>query len=46
LFFSGWMQRDWGISLANAATLLSLLFPIGAVLLLIAPETKGQNLPA
>jgi MFS family permease len=46
LFFSGWMQRDWGLSLANAATLLSLLFPAGALLLWIAPETKGQDLPA
>lgn len=46
LFLSGWMQKDWGISLANAATLLSLLFPLGAMLLWIAPETKGQDLPA
>ena len=46
LLLSGWMQRDAGISLANAATLLSLLFPLGAMLLWIAPETKGQDLPA
>jgi hypothetical protein len=33
LLFSGWMQRDAGISLTNAATLLSFLFPVGATLL-------------
>jgi MFS family permease len=46
LFVSGWLQRDWHLSLANAATLLSLLFPVGALLLLLAPETKGRDLPA
>jgi MFS family permease len=46
LFLSGWMQRDWGFSLENASSLLSLLFLLGAFLLLLAPETKGQELPA
>jgi MFS family permease len=45
LFLKGWMQKEWEISLANAATLLSLLFLIGVLLLLFAPETKGQDLP-
>jgi MFS family permease len=46
LFLSGWMQKDWRISLNNAAALLSLLFLLGVLLLLLAPETKGQDLPA
>ncbi|MBW3538688.1 MAG: MFS transporter [Planctomycetes bacterium] len=45
LFLSGWMQRDWGFSLENAAALLSLLFLAGAVLLVFAPETRGRELP-
>ncbi len=48
LFLSGWLQSDGGMNLgmANAAALLSLLFPLGALLLLFAPETRGQDLPA
>ncbi len=46
LFLSGWMQKDWGIGLDNAASLLSLLFLAGALLLILAPETKGRELPA
>jgi len=46
LFVSGWMRKDWEISLADAATLLSFLFLVGALLLIVAPETKGQDLPA
>lgn len=46
LFLSGWMQTAWGIGMADASTLLSLLFPVGALLLLVAPETRGQDLPA
>jgi MFS family permease len=47
LFVSGWLQRPtgWGLNMAGAATLLSLLFPLGMVLLLAAPETRGQELP-
>jgi predicted MFS family arabinose efflux permease len=46
LFLSGWMQTQLGISLANAAALLSLLFAVGIVFVLFAPETQGQDLPA
>jgi MFS family permease len=46
LFLSGWMQKEKGIGLNDAAALLSLLFLLGALLLLFAPETKGQELPA
>ncbi|MGH7172325.1 MAG: MFS transporter, partial [Gemmataceae bacterium] len=46
LFLSGWMQKKEDISMANAAALLSLLFALGVLLLLFAPETKGQDLPA
>ncbi|HEY7330159.1 MAG TPA: MFS transporter [Gemmataceae bacterium] len=53
LALSGWMQTklvDDGMTkaeaLSNAAALLSLLFVLGVVLLLFAPETKGQDLPA
>ena len=45
LFLGGWMQRDWGFSLPETASLLSLLFALGLVLLLLAPETKGRELP-
>ncbi len=45
LFISGWMQRDWGLSLEDSASWFSLLFVGGAFLLLFARETKGQDLP-
>jgi MFS family permease len=45
LFISGWMQRDWGLTLEDSASWLSLLFVVGAILLLFARETKGQDLP-
>jgi len=45
LFISGWMQRDWGFTLDGAASLLSFLFIFGALVLVLAPETKGQALP-
>jgi MFS family permease len=45
LFLSGWMQTRLKISMANAAALLSLLFALGVLLVLFAPETKGQDLP-
>ncbi len=45
LFIKGWMQDQWEVSLADAAALLSVLFLVGALLLLFAPETKGQDLP-
>ncbi len=42
-----WMRSDkWlGLSLETTASLLSLLFLVGIVVLLFAPETKGQELP-
>ncbi len=46
LFLSGWMQTSLNIGMANAAASLSLLFALGCVFLLFAPETKGQDLPA
>jgi MFS family permease len=45
LFLSGWMQTRLRMSMANAAALLSLLFALGVLLVLFAPETKGQDLP-
>ena len=45
LFLSGWMQNDWGFALTSAAATLSLLFLIGAAVLLFAPETRGRKLP-
>ncbi len=50
LFLGGWMQKpDWAyprpFTLEETASLLSLLYALGVVLLLFAPETKGQDLP-
>jgi MFS family permease len=45
LFLGGWMQKDWGFSLEQTASILSLLFALGLALLVFAPETKGQALP-
>lgn len=45
LFANGWMQRNWDLSLENAASLLSLLFLVGVLLLIRAPETRGLELP-
>jgi MFS family permease len=45
LIVSGWMQRDLQMTLGNTATVLSLLFLLGVVVLLFAPETKGRELP-
>jgi hypothetical protein len=44
----GWVQRPatFGLALPDAAALLSLLFLVGAALLLLAPETKGKELAA
>jgi len=44
LFAVGWMQAGLGMSLPTVASLLSLLFILGAVVLLFAPETRGQEL--
>lgn len=44
LFVGGWLQL-LGLKLEDAASLLSLLFLLGVVLILFARETKGQELP-
>jgi MFS family permease len=44
LVLGGWMQKDGGFSLAATASLLALLFVPGALVLLAAPETRGQDL--
>jgi hypothetical protein len=48
LYLSGWIQRPatLGLSLPDAAALLSLLFLVGVALLALAPETKGKELAA
>lgn len=45
LFVGGWMQRDWGYSLEDAASILSLLFVVGVVVIFYAPETRDKELP-
>jgi hypothetical protein len=44
LFLSGWLQSTAGLTLPDAASLLSVLFLAGAALLAFAPETKGKSL--
>ena len=39
------LQQGAGLSLYNSCTLLSALYLVGVVVLLVAPETKGQELP-
>lgn len=42
----GMRSDEWlGLSLETTASILSLLFLVGIVILLFAPETKGQELP-
>jgi MFS family permease len=47
LFVRGWMRDDQGLglSLESTASILSLLFLVGIVMLLAAPETKDRDLP-
>jgi len=45
LFTAGWMQHDWGYSLRDTASLLSVLFLVGVAVLFFAPETRGTELP-
>lgn len=40
------LMRSWGVSVSNSGALVGLLFLLGAVVLLFAPETKGRELPA
>lgn len=43
LYLSGWMKNDWGYSLSSACLILSLLYLVGVVALLFAPETRDQE---
>lgn len=45
LVFSGWLKSLPGMDMRHSLTLLSLLFAVGAVVILFLPETKGQPLP-
>ncbi|HVA47761.1 MAG TPA: MFS transporter [Pirellulales bacterium] len=45
LVANGWMQHHWNMSMEDACLWLSGLFLIGIAVLLIAPETKGRELP-
>jgi MFS family permease len=45
LFLGGWLQRTGHFSLAGTASLWALLFVPGLLLLIPAPETRGQELP-
>ncbi len=45
LLLSGWLKALPGMDLRLAVTLLGLLFPLGLVVILFLPETKGQPLP-
>lgn len=45
LIWGGLLQGWWQISEENTRSVLSLLFLVGAVILVFAPETKGRALP-
>jgi len=45
LLFSGWLKAESGLQLGVAVSLLALLFLVGALVTLLLPETKGQELP-
>ena len=46
LFLSGWLQKEEnGFSFHNVETAFSLLFLVGIALIMLGPETKGQELP-
>jgi MFS family permease len=44
LVVNGWL-RNWGLHFEDAASYLSLLFLAGILLMTIAPETRGEELP-
>lgn len=44
LLVVGWMQAGLGFSVTGVASWLSLLFLLGLVVLMFAPETKGREL--
>lgn len=45
LVFSGWLKGKSGLDLPVAVTALSSLFFVGIALVLLLPETRGQELP-
>jgi hypothetical protein len=47
MILRGWMRSDQGLGLTleTTASILSLLFLLGLIVLLFAPETKGRELP-
>jgi MFS family permease len=45
LVLSGWLKSLPGMDLRLAITLLGCLFPLGLLVILFLPETKGQPLP-
>ncbi len=45
LFASGWLQKGAGMTMRGSASLLSLLFLVGAAVIAAGPETKGGDLP-
>ncbi|MFV1966261.1 MAG: MFS transporter [Pirellulaceae bacterium] len=45
LFLAGWMQKDWGFNLRDTASLLSLLYLLGVVVIWFAIETRDEELP-
>jgi hypothetical protein len=46
LFLAGWLQSDAALALTleGAATLLSMLYLVGFLIVFAAPETRGQEL--
>ena len=42
---SGWLKSLPGMDLRLAVTLLGLMFPLGLLIIVFLPETKGQALP-
>ncbi len=45
LVLSGWLKSLPGMDLRLAITLLGLLYPLGLLIVLFMPETKGQPMP-
>ncbi len=45
LIWGGLLQGYWQMSADDTRSVLSLLFLVGAVILIAAPETKGRTLP-
>jgi MFS family permease len=44
VFSVGWLQATFGMTLADVASWAALLFLVGAVALIFAPETRGRAL--